>query len=76
MNDNTQPVYKTTKLGILSIREIEQIIFDNLILVQSFVFRNFETVAFSIETYCQIHQLLCGNLFEDAGKYRLHNVQM
>lgn len=76
MSDKTQPTYKNTKLGILSIREIEQIIFDNLILVQSFLFRNYETLDFSIETLCRLHDLLCNNLFEQAGKYRIHNVQM
>lgn len=76
MNDKTQPTYKTTKLGILSINEIEQIIFDNLILVQSFVFRNFETLEFSVNTLCHLHELLWNNLFDHAGKYRKHNVQM
>jgi hypothetical protein len=76
MSDKTQPTYKNTKLGILSIREIEQIVFDNLILVQSFIFRNYETLDFSIETLCRLHDLLCSNLFEQAGKYRTHNVQM
>ncbi len=76
MNDKTQPTYKNTKLGILSIREIEQIVFDNLILVQSFIFRNYETIDFSVEIFCRLHDLLCNNLFEQAGKYRTYNVQM
>ncbi len=76
MEDNTLPIYKETKLGILSTREIEQIIFDNLILVQGYVYRNFETLSFSIETFCDLHASLCGNLFVNAGKWRTHNVQV
>ncbi len=76
MSDKTQPTYKETKLGILEIQEIEQIIFDNLILVQSYMYRNFETLPFSVKTLYHFHDLLCGNLFEKAGKTRKHNVQM
>ncbi len=38
----TKPSFKETKLGILEIKEIEWIIFDNLIQVKSYIFRNFK----------------------------------
>jgi len=76
MKDATKPVFKNTKLGILDIKEIEHIIFDNLILVQKYVYQNFDTISFSSETLCQLHSLLCDNIFDFAWTYRKHNVQV
>lgn len=76
MSDKTTPVFKETKLGVLSIQEIEQIIFDNLILTQSFIFRNYKELPFDINTLLLFHERLCGNLFENAGALRKHNVQI
>ena len=76
MSDKTKPAYKQTKLWILSVQEIEHVIFDNLILVKSYLYRNYKRLDFSTDTLCVFHKLLCENLFEEAGKYRKHNVQM
>lgn len=72
----TTPSYRETKYGILSIHEIEGNIFDNLIQTKLFLLRNIHSLSWNIETFCQIHSLLCGNLFDEAGKYRLHQVQL
>jgi len=58
------------------VKEIEWIIFDNLIYVKSYIFRNYKNLKFNIETFCLIHKLLSENLFENSGKYRLHQVQL
>ncbi len=72
----TEPSFMETKLGILEIKEIEWIIFDNIIQVKSYIFRNFKNMDFNIETFCLIHKLLWENLFENSWKYRLHQVQL
>lgn len=72
----TPVTYKETKLGVLEIREIEKIITENLALVQKYVFRNATTLDINQETLKKLHQLLTGNLFEQAGEYRKHNVEL
>ncbi len=72
----TEPTFRETKLGILEIREIEGIIFDNLIYVKSYLFRKYESLDFSVETFLLIHKMLGENLFNQAWKYRLHQVQL
>ncbi len=76
MSDKTKPAYKQTKLWILNVQEIEHIVFDNLILVKSYLYRNYKKMDFSVDTLCFFHKLLCENLFDEAGKFRKHNVQM
>jgi fido (protein-threonine AMPylation protein) len=76
MNDKTQPTYKETKFGVLEIQEIEQIIFDNLILVQAYLYKNYNTIDFSVAQLCHIHDLLVSSVFIGWGLYRTHNVQM
>lgn len=72
----TKPNFRETKLWILEIKEIEWIIFDNLIQVKSYIFRNFKNMDFDVKTFCFIHKLLSENLFENSWKYRLHQVQL
>jgi fido (protein-threonine AMPylation protein) len=72
----TEPSFRETKLGILEIKEIEWIIFDNLIQVKSYIFRNFKNINFNVETFCLIHKLLWENLFDNSWKYRLHQVKL
>jgi len=54
----------------LSVQEIEHVIFDNLILVKSYLYRNYKRLDFSADTLCVFHKLLCENLFEEAGKLK------
>ena len=72
----TPVTYKETLQGTLEIHEIEKIVMDNLIKVQKFVFRNYGKLPIGEQTAKQLHQLLAANLFEEAGKYRTHNVQL
>ena len=72
----TTPSYRETKYGILSITEIEGVIFDNLIQTKAYLLRNYETLEWTIETLCTIHSLLCSSHFDDWGKYRKHQVQL
>jgi len=72
----TKPSFRETKFWILEMKEIEWIIFDNLIQVKAYIFRNFKKLDFNIKTFSLIHKLLCGNLYENAWKYRLHQVQL
>ena len=72
----TEPTFRDTKLWVISIEMIENIIFDNVVLVKSYIFENYRTLDFSIETLLNIHSLLCENLYKDAGKIRIHNVQV
>jgi fido (protein-threonine AMPylation protein) len=70
----TPVTHKETLQGILEIHEIEKIILDNLINVQKFVFRNYKKLEIGEGTAQRIHKLLAGNLFEEAGKYRAHDI--
>ncbi len=72
----TPVTYKETLRGILEIHEIEKMIMDNLINVQKYVFRNYHTLQINQETVVQLHTLLAGNLFEEAGTYRKHDVEL
>lgn len=72
----TTPSYRETKFGILSISEIEGVIFDNLIQTKAFLLRNYPTLPWNIDTFLHIHLLLCGSHFAEAGIYRKHQVQL
>ena len=72
----TTPSYRETKYGILSIAEIEGVIFDNLIQTKAYLLRNYKTLPCDIETLLLIHSLLCGSHFAGAGTYRKHQVQL
>lgn len=72
----TTPSYRETKFGILSLTEIEGVIFDNLIQTKAYIMRNYRPLEWNIATFCMIHRLLCGSHFDEAGKFRLHAVQV
>ena len=72
----TTPSYRETKFGILSISEIEGVIFDNLIQTKAFLLRNYPILPWNIDTFLHIHLLLCGSHFAEAGIYRKHQVQL
>lgn len=72
----TTPSYRDTKYGILSIAEIEGVIFDNLIQTKAYLLRNYKTLSWDIDTLLLIHTLFCGSHFKEAGTYRKHQVQL
>jgi len=72
----TKPTYRETTLWILSIEEIEGIIFNNVIQVKSYIFRNYKNMDFNISSLIHMHKLVSWNLFEEAWQYRKHNVTM
>ena len=72
----TTPSYRETKYGVLSISEIEGVIFDNLIQTKAFILRNYRNLEWNIETLLHIHRLLAWSHFEEAGSYRKHQVQL
>lgn len=72
----TKPTYKTTKLGVLSVREIEAGITDNLVSVRVFILRNFKKLEIGCDLAKDLHSKLAGNLFEEAGEFRKRNVRV
>src|SRR3989338_8221792 len=72
----TPTTYKETKLGILEMREIEKIIAENLALTQKYVIRNCDTLSINRDLAKQLHAQLAGNLYQEAGVYRKHNVRL
>ena len=72
----TKPTFRETKLWILWVEMIENIIFDNIILVKSYVFENYKNLDFNIDTILLFHKMLCENLYVEAWSYRKHNVQV
>lgn len=72
----TPVTYKETLQGILEIHEIERIIMDNLVKVQKYLFRNYKKLPIGEETAQKFHKILAGNLFEEAGRYRKHDVEL
>jgi len=72
----TPTTYKETKLGVLEIQEIEKIITENLALVQKFIIRNVKKLEVNQATAKKLHQFLASNLFEQAGEYRKHDVEL
>ena len=72
----TPVTYRETLHGALEVQEIERVIMDNLIQTQKFLFRNFKKLSIDEATAKRLHELLAGNLFEEAGIYRRHNVQL
>lgn len=55
---------------------IESIIFDNVILVKSYIFEQYKTLGFNMETLLLLHKMLCENIYPEAGMYRKHNVHV
>ncbi|MBI2483980.1 Fic family protein [Candidatus Uhrbacteria bacterium] len=72
----TPVTYKETLQGILTVREIESIVMDNLINVQKYLFRNYQNLSINQRTIKHLHKLLTANLFEEGGNYRKHNVEL
>lgn len=72
----TEPTFRETKLWVLPIEMIENIIFDNVILTKSYIFENYKTLDFNTQTLFILHKILCENLYNEAGNYRKHNVKM
>lgn len=72
----TPVAYKETKQGILEIHEIERIIMDNLVNVQKYVFRNYKKLPIGEAIAQKLHGFLAGSLFEEAGQYRKHDVEL
>ena len=72
----TPQTHRETLFGILSQREIETMITDNLAVVQKYVIRQSAQLPLTQTTVQRLHALLCGNLYPDAGRYRTHNVQL
>ncbi len=68
--------HRETLLGILSQREIETMVTDNLAIVQKYVIRQSARLPLTQITVQRLHHMLCGNLYPDAGRYRKHNVQL
>lgn len=72
----TPTSYRETLFGILPQREIEQMITDNLALVQKYSIRHSTQLTLNQATVQQLHRLLAGNLYEMAGCYRTHDIQL
>ncbi|MEK7480617.1 MAG: Fic family protein [Patescibacteria group bacterium] len=72
----TPVTYRETLQGILEVHEIEKIILDNLIKTQKFVFRNHAQLMIGEQTAKRFHKLLAGNLFDEAGTYRTHDIEL
>lgn len=72
----TKPTFKKTKFGILSVREIEAGITDNLANVRAYVLRNYETMIIGIDLAKDLHLKLAGNLFDEAGDFRKKEVSV
>lgn len=72
----TPVTYKETLQGILEIHEIESIAMDNLVKVQKYLFRNYRKLLINQSTVKHFHKLLAANLFEGAGAYRKHNIEL
>ncbi len=72
----TKPTFKETKHWILSIEEIESMVFDNVISTKSYLLRNYKNLDFNTDTLLKIHDLVCSSIFNDAWTYRKHNVQL
>lgn len=72
----TKPTFRETKIGILPIEMIENIIFDNVVLTKSYIFENYKNLDFSINTISILHKMLCENLYTEAENYRRHNVKI
>lgn len=72
----TPVTYKETLRGILEVHEIERIVMDNLIKVQKYLFRNYQKLPINENTAKRLHKLLASNLFDEAGQYRVHNIEL
>lgn len=72
----TEPSFRETKLGVLPFEMIESVIFDNVILVKSYIFEQYRVLDFNTETLTMLHKMLCENLYTEAGAYRKHNVRV
>ncbi len=72
----TTPAYRETRFGIVSITEIEGMIFDGVIQTKAYILRNAHHIEWDMTIFIHIHELLCGNIFENGGQYRTHSVQV
>lgn len=72
----TEPSFRETKLWILQVEMIENIIFDNVFLVKSYIFENYKSIDFNVDTLLLLHKMLCENIYTDAWNYRKHNVKV
>lgn len=63
----TEPQYKVTKKGTLSIEEIEKVITSNVSKVTAFVFLNYKKLPLDSSTFFLLHKKICSDLFEEAG---------
>lgn len=68
--------HRETRLGILNQTEIEKIITENLALVQKYIIRHSGNLIITAETAKQLHAMIAGNLYVEAGQYRKHDVQL
>lgn len=76
MKDTTTSTYKQTRLWALSVQEIEQGVFDNVVLVRWYISRAKDQLDISVDTLQSLHALVCGNYFSDGWVFRQHNVQV
>lgn len=72
----TPQSHRETLLGILSQREVEMMITDNLAIVQKYCIRHATQLTLTQDTVKRLHAMLCGAIYSDAGQYRKHNVQL
>jgi fido (protein-threonine AMPylation protein) len=72
----TEPFFRDTKLWTLPIEMIENIIFDNVVLAKSYIFKNYKSLDFSLDTLFLLHKMICENLYNEAWNHRKHNVKM
>lgn len=72
----TPTSHRETKLGILQQGEIEKIITENLALVQKYIIRHSWDLIMTADTVKQLHAMIAGNLYIEAGQYRKHDVQL
>lgn len=68
--------YRETLQGILPMIEIERQIMDGVIKANKYLLRNFEKFDICEQTIKNIHKIIAGQLYQDAGTYRTHNVAL
>lgn len=72
--DKTSGTYKETKYGVLAINEIERRIMDNVVQTQKYILRYGDQLTIDEDFTKDLHQLIAGSVFEQAGQYRSTNV--
>lgn len=73
---NTKPSYYETLFGVLSIKEIESLITDNLILTRFYIASHYYKLTINGLLLKDLHKKLAGNIFETAGNFRKTEVQV